>query len=318
MTAGIDNLYARLHGHSSNCDEDFLTEGLAHLLRQLGLLESAAFSVALDQIVGTPTDSANWSASKTEILTQVATKHGIPDMVIKTEDFFAYIEVKVDSGFQETQLSRYRKALNEVEKRYTSTKLITLTRSKATGAQVDWQISWNEIGDLLLSLDLSNRVASFLRDQYVEFLTLRGVTMTKVTYELEAGIQALQSLLAMLEEALARLEVRCDSSTAGRTWHGYRISRGKDTRGAIFVGVHLDSPTRVWVYTEQCALPVDAECEQGKFKEGQWQITLDLSAEEQHFFARGKDSQLECLVDFLGKAVPEAISLLDRYYPTGN
>ena len=309
MTTG--NLYRCLHGTGSNCDEDFLTEGLVHLLQELGNREEQAFDYVVRFLVGAPVSAEAWGYADTELVTQLSTSYGVPDICITGHGVVALVEVKVDSDFhgeegtERWQPAKYRSYLNEFAQQSGGpvTRLYTLTRQTVQDKSVDGGVRWNQLGDLLESLVLKDPVTVYLRDQYVGFLRIRGVVSMKVDYELVKGVGALRALLSMIEECLPDTSFGSYNNAAGGNWHGFRKKKLGGGEASLFVGCYLNQPHMVWVNSEGPNIDASASPEIGEIKDGLWQFGLDLGSESTHFFARSKDSQKQCMLEFLRKAI---------------
>jgi hypothetical protein len=302
-----------LHRSTSGWDEDFLTEAFVHLLRLLQDNDSDIFESLLRKITGDLLDKVDADVSEIEISTQFDTKiNGIPDIRLNHPDFLVLIEVKVDAGFHDGQLEGYRLFLDKRDVLFT--RLITLTRYGQSGDQpeVDLAIRWNQIADWLEKVTLQTQPTDYLRNEFVDFLKIRGVAMDKVNWTMESGLTELQNFLNMIAEALAIAKIKT-KSTAGTSAGGYQgFFSNTETGQRIYICVYFNQPAKLFVHTEKCNFNEDMKLEIGKIVNKNFEIELNLASEEVHFFARSKQSQLTCLEEFLSESVKYAEKLILR------
>jgi hypothetical protein len=110
---GSPNLFARLHKWAVRQDENFLTESLA-LLLELLLEREPAFGVRLIKcLTGGLIDLETSEAAAVEILTQVETAQGRPDLEIRAPERLVWVEVKAEAPLHAGQLEGYRIGLNK-------------------------------------------------------------------------------------------------------------------------------------------------------------------------------------------------------------
>lgn len=304
----VDNLYNNLHRSTSGWDEDFLTEALTHLLRYLQEFEQIACSSILNRLTDDLVQNLDANLSQISISTQLVTTHGTPDICIKHPTFLVLVEVKVDADFSEGQLAGYREILTESGS--LNVRLITLTRYGQAGdhPDVDVAVRWNQVADWLEQVTLLDKVAIYLRNQFVGFLKQRGVAMDKVEWDLVPGTRSLLSLLNMILEAMSAAQIINDAATAGKNWQGY--FKKYDGNVKVFMGIFLTEPAIVCVQIQNCSFRNDLNITRGEVTNGKWTETLDLASEEIHFFARSKQSQLACLEEFLSGSFGYADQLI--------
>ena len=303
-----DNLFIKLHKLASAQDENFITETFAHIFRRLIDTDSDAAFFILNKIVGDFLQIDVEELCSVSISTQVLTPYGTPDIEIKAPAFLAYIEAKVESGFGFDQLERYRKALNQSS--VENSALITVTRYPLILGEhkvpPDKSFRWHQLVEWLERLELSNKVSAYLVHEFIDFMKLRGIAMESVGWELSSGVRSFQNLLTMLSEALAANDVNIYSKSGAWDWHGYYIEDKK-----FFIGLYLSNPTVVEINTEvplKSNIPDNLEI--GIIEGGCWENRLDLSAENIHFFARSKASQLLCLEQFIKDSLDFGRSLI--------
>ena len=194
------NLLYNLYRLAGAQDENFITETFSYLLQKL--IESApeAALFILNKIAGEIFKIDSNEISAVSIATQVSTPYGKPDIEIKAPSFLSYIEAKIESGFGIDQLDRYRCALNESG--IQTTALITFTRYplliEEHTSHPDKAIRWHQLVDWLENVEISDLASSYLRDEFLTFMKLRGIAMEPVGWELPDGIRSFQNLLTMI------------------------------------------------------------------------------------------------------------------------
>jgi len=291
-------LLSNLHRLASGQDENFITESFAYLLRHLISAEPSAAIVLLSRITNGILDLASDELIMVDIKTQVVTDFGKPDIEIRTNRHLIFIEVKVDSGFGDCQLERYRNHLNDSG--CTITSLIALTRYPFINDQnCNFSLRWHNIADFLSEIRVTNEVTSFIIQQFIELLNSRGLAMEKVGWELISGVRSLQVLTDLIAEALAAMKVATHRGSAAWEWRGFYIEGGK-----FFIGVYFVDPNLVVLNTEvPLSRKAPKEALVGSFQDGGWSNQLDLTSEDVHFFARTKASQIQCLENFIERSL---------------
>jgi len=134
-----------LHRLASRQDENFLTEALIGVLRELIANSPCSAAQFVSWLTGNAIDLNEKDLYLLDISTQYRTPVGIPDIVLTTGTTRVYIEVKVDSPFEESQLTRYRSDLDKARENETNKSLCTLTRdpvSNPDSVQIDCERTW--------------------------------------------------------------------------------------------------------------------------------------------------------------------------------
>jgi putative methionine-R-sulfoxide reductase with GAF domain len=310
MNSETTNIFNQLCKWAGRQDENFTTEAFIYVLLHLQQVDPEAAAVLLHKITGSKLLLDGDQIEVVQIKPQSSTDQGKPDIEIRFHNSLIFIEVKINSDFEKTQISRYRSEL--VKSGFSNTLLITITKypypfyQKDATEQPDINIRWHQISDWLRELKAAHQVSTFLISQFVEFLIKRGTAMSKVTWELSNGLSSFQSLLTMINEALTAQKIPIYRASAAWDWHGYFIEEKK-----LFVGIYFNKPNCVTINTEvSLKQGTDTSILIGKVDNGRWQNDLDLESEEIHFFARTKASQIECLETFLQNSVNFAKKLV--------
>lgn len=293
-----NNLLLKLYKWADRQGENFITEVFAHLLRHFLQFEPEIAVSILDKITDSRLHMNLEQTGRVLIKTHPSTDQGRPDIEIRYHDFLIFIEVKVDSDFDDKQLSGYRSEL--AKSGISETVLTTITKypyahyQKDTEEQPDVDICWHQIIDWIKDKQLDYDTSRYLANQFIELLFERGVAMEKVSWELKEGLNSFRNLIAMLSEVVASLTIPAHKVHSW-DYYGYYTNDNK-----FFIGIYFASPDFVTVNTE-VALKKGTKGNPpiGKITGGYWQNDLELGSEEVHFFSREKPSQVVCLEQFI-------------------
>jgi hypothetical protein len=210
MSSESTNIFDSLYKWVSRQDENFTTEAFVLVLLHLQQFDPEIASVLLQKLTDSKLHLDKEQIKFLQIKAQSSTEQSRPDIEMRFHDILIFIEVKIDSDFGDTQISRYKSDLNKSG--LSNTILIAITRyaypfyQKDSTEQPDINIRWHQIADWLNNLKPVNQTSSFLISQFVNFLGKRGIGMDKVSWELSNGIRSFQSLLTMISEALTELK----------------------------------------------------------------------------------------------------------------
>lgn len=311
------NLFVRLHKWASRQDENFLTESFAYLLQHLIEHEPEAAVHLVASLSGGLIRLKPEQAKLLSIESQAVADEGIPDLILRTAEQIAVVEVKSESELRANQLARYRKLLTESG--ISETALVLLTRYPINlgedATRPDVLVRWFQVAEWL-TLEQQRytfqAVSKYLVDQFVGFLRARNMVMGEVTWELPGGVRALRALADMLYEAATACGVRA------RIW-GNRECMGVYLDGQLYwAGVDFDRPEILAFATWNAAVDrVSAE----RLGAGQvyewtsepgfgWRRELNLEAEEVHFFARSRASQLQLLESYLRECLEQVRTIV--------
>lgn len=301
------NLFESLHKWAAANDENFITESFAYILNLYKKYDSESFDIIIKKITNNIINS-NSDLSSLTITTQFHTENGTPDIKIENTDILVFIEVKVDSGFGNDQLGRYKKVLSTKNKK---TALITITRSSELyGADIkpDLSITWLEIYENLLRMrkKCSNLIGCFLTDEYTCFLKTRGLIMTEANWQLTEGIKSLKRIMDMIDRAIKLNNLNIHSRSGAWDWMGYYIENKK-----FFIGLYYGNPNSITINTEVPLIEnIPSTTEVGLLRNRRWENQLILDSEDVHFFSRTALSQLECIKLFIENSVKYGNSLI--------
>jgi hypothetical protein len=314
-----NNLLLALHTYAPRQDENFTTEAFVHLLRHLQSHEPGIACALFEFLTGGKLRFEMSDCQFLLVTTQWSFTGGTPDIRITGREYFVIIEVKVESEPGETQLDRYRERLRVQHEKYKC--LTLLSRYPVDSAEiqlVNAHIRWHEIARFLnqnLSKVVEPVSAALLR-QFLEFLQERGMAMEKVGWELVGGVQALLSLMSILEEAMNSIQdIKKRERLSGSEHNGFAFLV-KGTK--CWSGIYFSRP-QILVF-EANNVPITKTVNLGQFlskdapdfghfkkqtKDAKWVNKLDLESEEVHFFALSPENQQKRLEEFVSKSVSE-------------
>lgn len=280
------NVFKKLGKYGSREEENYLTESFVFTLHHLCERMPALGHDVLEKILGISFEQVLKSPAPPEFITQEKVEDGYPDVTIRFgTDLLAYIEIKHDASLHEGQLEYYKRMLSQSDTDTQS--LVLLTRSKQNANETTLSddeyhhVCWYEVHFWLREcLGVDEVVDYFIRD-FLEFLEEKKMSLQKVSWEYENGVNALVDLTTMMEAALSEVmpEKRLQK-TAGWNWRGFYLDKD------FFFGVRFDSQTTIVFENNIGTNPT--------FKR-------DLSFEEEHFFSLSSGAQFESLVKFLNQ-----------------
>lgn len=297
------DIFSALYRWAHRQDENFTTEAFVYLLNHL-LGHERACGEALVRLLCFPEDPTSHVGGRIhEITTQWVTEEGTPDIRIESDALVAFIEVKKGSGLARDQLGRYRRILaKQAEGRATRLGLLTVY---PMGVQEDEErpdshARWDQVADLLGKLELSQELSKYLVDEFLSFLRGQVMTVQRVSWEYMAGTKALCDLTNMIGKAVEGARIPIHQCSGAWGYRGYYLDGKK-----YWVGVYLETPQQIVFETVESRVDAAKVKELGRAEvreDGKCVIRLDLDSEPVHFFARSKESQLECLTGFVGGA----------------
>jgi hypothetical protein len=306
--AECNNLLIRLHRWVNRQDENFTTEAFVHLLQHLLDHEPQVAVAFLKFLTGNAVDLRVEEVLSVHLETQVTTDSGRPDVAIQTSRHRGFLEAKVEAGVGKDQLEKYRGELDKCG--FERAALILLTRypvpPEALGGKPDKCVRWYEIADWLAgdpaTSTIQHAVSRHTARQFLGFLSARGMTMEQVGWEMVSGVQALRNFLSMLAEAASACKVSVKPNNSAN-YTGFFLA---DSR--YWLGLAYETPGILHIHTAYVRIDKDKAEKLGKGElceenwvpgKWAWQVDLDLQAEEVHFFARSRASQMQCLERFI-------------------
>ena len=285
----MSDLFSVLSRYAFRQEENFLTESFVYLLNLILERENVIGLRILSRLCGEKSTAWFNSGSAISINTQLSVDEDRPDIIIHVDsDKIIFIEVKLDSSLGIEQLERYYSHLTRKNSQDIQLVLITRSRHSIQETTLDrslfHHVCWYEISGWLSEIEIHDEVTSFVVEQFLDFLREKGMNMEKVSWEYIQGVPALINLVNMIGTAIAEVapETSC-RKTMGANWAGYYLDR-------MFIGFRYDKSLIVVIEDNNGTNPT--------FKRG-------LSLEKAHFFSLTAGEQLECLIEFVQKALQE-------------
>lgn len=254
------------------------------------------------------------------ILSQVETGQGRPDLEISAPNRLVWVEVKVEAGLRTGQLEGYRVSLGESGVEQTRLGLLTRYAEDFTpeAERPDFEVRWFEVASWLeeeRTVEGETDVAGFLSNQFLDFLRVRGMTLTQVEKYMPEGVRALGSLLNMLFEAASACKIAAKRTLGkagpGRDYIGFKLD------GKYWVGIEFAKPGTLWFRT-WCRIDPEAAARLPVGQLGEeywipgrtcWERAIELDSEDVHFYSRHKVAQFQWLEGFLRDCLEKARSV---------
>jgi hypothetical protein len=309
-----DNLLTMLNKGAKQ-DESFVTDAFVHLLWHLLKNEPEAATKLLRLLTSGLLAISSECTAQVRIITQVSTSTGRPDIEIRSPDWLIYVEVKVNSPIDQSQLTRYLDALGRSGTKNTGLVLLTRYPETVNGLEKQpgfCQTRWCEVADWLQAekARMHDPISVYLTNQFVSFLGDRNIAMRQVTSELAPGLTSLRSLLLMVGEALHRCELKFKQNAAW-DYIGYYCHRNK-----YWVGIYFDEPDSLCFETYEFDLAADAfepAAIGGKLEDHwqgggrkKWTDQLDMAPSPGDFFVLSSAEQIQRVSQFVKSCIDRA------------
>jgi hypothetical protein len=285
----MQDIFSSLARAGISSEENYLTESFVYVLKLLLIHQPALGLQIINQLCDLPDQLVD--PVGIDILTQANYQSGRPDIEIRSgSDTLILVEVKHDSPLGFYQLERYYAELQQSGA--PQTRLVFLTRSRMAAQSTSLSPEkyvhrcWYQVNDWLINAEITEPVCKHIVDDFLIFLEGKKMSHKKVTWEYMEGVLALNNLIAMLETAVVDL------------WPKLKTRR---TAGWNWKGLYLDSSVWCWIRYNR---PLEVVLENNLGNNPTYKQSLDLL--ESHFFALSQGEQLECLINFLKTAYPDA------------
>ncbi|MEX1039564.1 MAG: hypothetical protein WDZ51_02965 [Pirellulaceae bacterium] len=204
------NLFSNLFRWAHRQNENFLTESFSYVVDYLLIHEPEAGIGVLTWLCFGDTTSEGFDGEVPDISLQYRDDQGIPDIKVETTSVLALVEVKKGSGLGHLQLERYRSIL--ASSLHPTKKLVLLTMHpiefNQSAERPDRQLTWHDVSEWFRHCpDLSDPVANFLVQQFIEFLEQQRMSVQRVEKEYLSGMEAYVRLVTMIDLALTIAEI---------------------------------------------------------------------------------------------------------------
>jgi len=306
-----DNLLIALDRWASGQHENFLTEAFVDVLNRLSSSSPELFGQLLKRITDGEFNPAVEELAGFNVVSQLSTDQGSPDIAIMGPDHYALIEVKDQSPVDPDQLNRYSRL---IELNTAGNKcLVLLTRDQAPPLDIKWlqkPIRWYQvlewIGDIKDKHELDD-VSGYVIRQFLGFLEGRGMAVEKVGWEFAPGLRQLMNLKTLMREALEGAGAHRVWTSYGSEFNGVAIPAPETNNSGYFFFVNFDRPGElVFSALTENVLPEHVD-EWSRHLNNQMKKTLDIGSEEIHFHSRGLASQRVVLEQFAAECLAETI-----------
>ena len=323
MAESDNNLLIRLRRWVRRQDENFTTEAFAHVLQRLIDHEPQTAARLLKQLTGNVLNLRPEEIQDVRLRTQVTTAAGRPDVEIRTKKCLVFLEAKVESGLGHRQLERYRDDL--LKSGIPITALVLLTRYpvalEGLGERPDRCVRWHELADWLAAelagKSLGDAASRHVVEQFIAFLSARGMTMEQVGTEMITGLHAMYNFIAMLAEAATAATQHSVRPGRSVEWNGFFLGGTKN-----WVGFRYDEPQCLFLDIYLDSLDQDKVKSLGRGEAQQepsgawlWKDWIYLDSDEVQFFSRSRASQLQFLEQFIQESLAVSRELVPKPVP---
>jgi|GEM_PF-5947306 len=194
-------------------------------------------------------DYKDFKISTQEIFYSANNIKAIPDITIKTERQYYFIEVKVESDlnyYPTGNADDSASFINQIQKyqdiNCSRSKHVYLLTKYINDEQFsdcsDFQrkIKWFEIHQLLKDYHSENSIENYLVPEMIKFMEDKGMAIQKVSYELMEGMKSLKNLLMQIETALEGIQYH---QSTGLQYLGYLLGNKDAWVGTYYEGNRL-------------------------------------------------------------------------------
>ena len=305
------NLLVSLSKWASGQQENFLSDAFVHLLNLLAQQVPDAFALVLEQITIGAIRPTPETASDFIVTSQISTSEGMPDIEISGPNSYALIEVKDESPINVEQIERYSRLVEHANA--DSKCLVLLTRHHPhlpEGFHALKTIRWTQVTEWLseslgsCSFDLTSL---YVLEQFLGLLEAKGMSVKKAGWEMVSGIQQFTNFKVLLNQALESAGAHRIYTAYGANFNGWAIPDTELNKSIFYIFIRFEQPEilrflckAVYVRDEHTH-----EWEVDSNDHESLERSLDLNAEEVHFFSRGLDSQKSLLEEFLSSCLAQ-------------
>ena len=316
MTSNL-NIFSALGKYNSAIDENYLTESFIFVINSLLSNNPSDRSIGCEFLTYICTKDNEFMFAESDDLsvsTQECTDQGTPDIkVFCPPDKLVFIEVKHDSPLGETQISRYKQALDQSEAKIK--KVVLLTRFavdfKHDSEKPYKHIHWYEIYNWLSSKlsHIKDPVNLYLIQAFNSFLEAKKMSVQKITWEYINGMPAMLNMANMIEVAIESSGVpqyKGSPRVAALEWRGYYLGSSEILCCIVFndpLNLHIQLVDKQKFDKSKVPSPSYPVRED---KKSMW---ISLSLEQIYFFSLDKDKQLALITNFVKTGYQEAIQM---------
>jgi len=312
----MNSLFNRLIKYNPNRDttpsENFITEAFVYLL-EYSLIARTDFLKMFCSFLGITITQNDYEVTSIDTQRYYSTIYDIqavPDISLQVKTQLILIEVKIDSSINSYQIPKRPYHINQIEKyqgiKTSCNKLIyTLVKYPSHGEfsntcpDFQKEVYWYDIYNLITKYCPDDIVDSFLCKELIKFMEEIKMAAPKVTYELQAGMQALNNLFLQIENSLDDLKIPSNRSF-GYNWTGYYLFENdkKIDKNYGFIGTYWDPEKLTFIYIDEKAqLEIRNKSIESDFQSHphEKKFCKYFVFENEHYFCLNADEQLRKL-----------------------
>jgi len=305
--------------------ENFLSQAFLFLVRKLLESEKKESQEFAKELLGKICNLDFFAEKNIWLTTEEKITTGRLDIKIETSSKLIYLENKVDAGFGNLQLERYKEDLDKQQKNVKKIVLITKYGvCEKLKKMVDNSWMWDQIYDHITRLKEKYRkdlphIDLFFIDHLSNYMEEEHMTIKKVSSAFTEGIKSMLNLIEQIRFVLGEKDCKITARSAGEKFNGFYFKVSEDSSVQDWIGIFYydnyrkPSQDQMVFELKELEIPRDAvskcnfhiEFDKKRFSEP----SLILSFEECNFFTFEKDKQLDILREFL----QEGMNLIKEY-----
>ena len=307
--------------------ENFLSQAFLFLVRKLLESEKKESQEFAKELLGKICNLDFFAEKNIWLTTEEKITTGRLDIKIETSSKLIYLENKVDAGFGNLQLERYKEDLDKQQKNVKKIILITkyvVDNESKKIANVAWL--WYKVYDIIENLKKKyikdspkTDIDLFFVDHLSAYIKEERMTIKKVSSVFTEGIKSMLNLIEQIRFVLGEKDCKITARSAGEKFNGFYFKVSEDSSVQDWIGIFYydnyrkPSQDQMVFELKELEIPRDAvskcnfhiEFDKKRFSEP----SLILSFEDCNFFTFEKDKQLDILREFL----QEGMNLIKEY-----
>ncbi len=304
------NIFKELKRGNSR-EEEYFSAALAILLDEIPELTT----YLLDEILGIFYESEEY-----EIIPEHPITDGRIDIAIKSIHYEIFIENKISSGLGESQLERYSKYLESIDK---ETKLVLLTRDfiddETIQKYTDKYIFWTELYtliELFTNSILEIYEKKYLLEQFLEFLREENMSDEKVSWEYTEGIKSFMNLLNMIQSILKQLKSeghvkKIRKKSIGEYYAGFAFEKYDEGDNEFWIGTRYEDVNKLFLeiygdFLDKHGTDKFEELEESSAEFTSYVYNFDTN----YFLAFSKKKQNEAIYKFIKESLDDVDEII--------
>ncbi|MCD4765878.1 MAG: PD-(D/E)XK nuclease family protein [Methanosarcinales archaeon] len=304
------NIFKELKRGNSR-EEEYFSVALAILLDEIPELTS----YLLGEILDISDDSEEY-----EIILEYQIPDGRIDIAIKSIHYEIYIENKISSDLSDSQLERYSKHLESIDK---TTKLILLTRDfiedKTIQKYTDKYIFWTELYtliELFTNSILEIDAKKYLLEQFLKFLREENMSDEKVSWEYTEGIKSFMNLLNMIQLILKQLKLeghikKIRKKSIGEYYAGFAFEKYNEGDHEFWIGTYYEDVNKLFIEIYEDFLEKHGTNKFKELEESPSETTSHIyDFDRNYFLAYSKKKQNEAIYNFIKESLDDVDEII--------